>query len=80
MLTAKGFFNGEKIELLEPVPTRKKSLVTVLFFESGKRELQDEKEAIILSNSPIFKGLIARAMEEIKKGSTRPIEELLDEL
>ncbi len=80
MFAIKGVFDGEKIEFLEPVPTKKPSLVAIVFLEVEEGTLQEATEALLLANSPTFKRLVARGLEEIDRGNTRPVEDLLNEL
>lgn len=80
MVAVKGIFDGQRIEFLEPPPTRDRSLVAIVFLDVADEELEDLTEASILSQSSTFHRLIERAIGQIKEGRTRPVEALLDEL
>ena len=80
MITVKGIFDGERIEFLEPVPTRERSLVAIVFLDAEVEDINEAEEALLLSQSPAFKRLMDRAADDIEYGRTRPAEDFLNEL
>ncbi|GAG14168.1 unnamed protein product [marine sediment metagenome] len=79
MLALRGICEGGKIELLDPVPRDLRSLV-VVFLDVEQEQVEEAREAMLLAQSPAFGRLVERGLAEVKRGNTRPLRELLDEL
>ena len=69
-----------KIELLDPVPRDLRSLVAVMFLDVEQEQVEEAREAVLLAQSPAFRRLVERGLAEVKRGNTRPVRELFDEL
>ena len=80
MLALRGICEGGKIELLDPVPRDLRSLVAVVFLDVEQEQVEEAREAMLLARSPTFRRLVERGLAEVKRGNTRPVRELLDEL
>jgi len=80
MLALRGICEGGKIELLDPVPKDLRSLVAVGFLDVEQEQVEEAREAMLLARSPAFGRLVERGLAEVKRGNTRPVRELLDEL
>jgi hypothetical protein len=80
MITVKGLFDGEQIEFLEPVPIARRSLVAIVFLDAEEEDVDEAKEALLLSQSPAFRRLMDRAADDIEYGRTHPAEDFLNEL
>jgi hypothetical protein len=80
MLALRGICEGGKIELLDPVPRDLRSLVAVVFLDVEQEQVEEAREAVLLAQSPAFRRLVERGLAEVKRGNTRPVRELFDEL
>jgi len=80
MLALRGICEGGKIELLDPAPRDLRSLVAVVFLDVDQEQVEEAREAMLLAQSPAFGRLVERGLAEVKRGNTRPVRELLDEL
>ena len=80
MLALRGICEGGKIELLDPVPKDLRSLVAVVFLDVEQEQVEEAREAMLLARSPAFGRLVEHGLAEVKRGNTRPVRELFDEL
>ncbi len=80
MLALRGICEDGKIELLDSVPRDFRSLVAVVFLDVEQEQVEEAREAVLLAKSPAFGRLVERGLAEVKRGNTRPVAELLDEL
>jgi len=80
VLALRGICEDGRVELLDPVPRDLRSLVAVVFLDVEQEQVEEAREAAVLAQSPAFGRLVERGLAEVRRGNTRPVGALFDEL